>query len=148
MISGFSVPTTIGTIENVTMSYDGIGPEFSISNGDDTKVKKSENLHHLQEKGKFSASIEAALKEKSNQLDLSQQLQDNSQNCQENEFPCLDGECIKIRWRCDSYPDCNDGSDETDCSITSSTTSTSIKPNPFEFEFETSTISNNLNEGK
>ena len=36
--------------------------------------------------------------------------------CQADEFDCGDGVCIPNYWQCDSYPDCNDLSDEHDCS--------------------------------
>ena len=38
------------------------------------------------------------------------------QECKENEFQCDNGRCISTNWRCDREDDCNDNSDEVDCS--------------------------------
>lgn len=34
-------------------------------------------------------------------------------SCSDDEFTCLNGECIKNTWLCDGQPDCLDASDET-----------------------------------
>ena len=36
--------------------------------------------------------------------------------CANNEFRCADGQCIDLPWRCDDDVDCDDGSDEQNCS--------------------------------
>ena len=36
--------------------------------------------------------------------------------CANNEFRCADGQCIDLPWRCDHDVDCDDGSDEQNCS--------------------------------
>lgn len=37
--------------------------------------------------------------------------------CGPDQFPCArsPGDCIPLKWRCDSTVDCHDGSDEADC---------------------------------
>ena len=37
--------------------------------------------------------------------------------CKEDEFTCNDGQCIKMKTRCDQMPDCKDTSDEMGCRI-------------------------------
>ena len=37
--------------------------------------------------------------------------------CADDEFTCSDGQCVKIRDRCDQILDCRDKSDEQDCKI-------------------------------
>lgn len=37
--------------------------------------------------------------------------------CQDSDFVCGDGECIEQEYRCNSFPDCNDGSDEIHCGV-------------------------------
>lgn len=37
--------------------------------------------------------------------------------CQDTDFVCGDGECIDQEYMCNSFPDCNDGSDEIHCSL-------------------------------
>ena len=36
--------------------------------------------------------------------------------CRDDQFTCENGDCIQNNWRCDGSPDCDDGSDEADCS--------------------------------
>ena len=36
--------------------------------------------------------------------------------CKEDEFQCSDGLCIWANWKCDGWDDCNDLSDELNCS--------------------------------
>ena len=36
-------------------------------------------------------------------------------NCSANQFQCVDGKCIPIHYKCDSYIDCFDRSDEWGC---------------------------------
>lgn len=33
-------------------------------------------------------------------------------SCLPSQFRCDDGTCIAAHWKCDSYKDCEDGSDE------------------------------------
>lgn len=40
----------------------------------------------------------------------------NQSDCPDDKFQCRDGGCIPKRWRCDSFADCNDKSDEDKCS--------------------------------
>ena len=37
--------------------------------------------------------------------------------CQEDEFTCNDGQCVRMHQRCNQLPDCRDESDETNCRI-------------------------------
>ena len=37
--------------------------------------------------------------------------------CQENEFTCNDGQCVRMEQRCNQLPDCRDKSDEKNCHI-------------------------------
>ena len=37
--------------------------------------------------------------------------------CQESEFTCDDGQCVKLGQRCNQFPDCRDKSDEMNCDI-------------------------------
>ena len=37
--------------------------------------------------------------------------------CNNNEFTCDDGQCVKMRQRCNQVPDCDDKSDELNCKI-------------------------------
>jgi len=43
------------------------------------------------------------------------------QGCGSRQFTCDNGACIPISWQCDDENDCEDGSDEKDCSIKSCT---------------------------
>ncbi|XP_046809386.1 low-density lipoprotein receptor-related protein 1 [Lucilia cuprina] len=38
---------------------------------------------------------------------------DEKKTCPPSYYTCNDGKCIPMRWKCDSKPDCDDGSDET-----------------------------------
>ncbi|GIX92063.1 uncharacterized protein CG3556 [Caerostris darwini] len=42
-----------------------------------------------------------------------------SKDCGENEFPCDNGECVKMGLWCDGKKNCSDGSDETKCKTAS-----------------------------
>ncbi|XP_031631919.1 uncharacterized protein LOC116346139 [Contarinia nasturtii] len=42
--------------------------------------------------------------------------------CHSTEFTCASGDCIPLRWRCDLWNDCRDGSDEMYCTDLGSTT--------------------------
>lgn len=44
--------------------------------------------------------------------------------CSNEEFECKSGECIPVRFLCDSYVDCTDGSDESleRCNVSVTTT--------------------------
>ena len=35
--------------------------------------------------------------------------------CKQNQFTCHNGECIELMYKCDAEQDCNDGSDEFNC---------------------------------
>jgi hypothetical protein len=37
-------------------------------------------------------------------------------NCRDGEFNCTSGVCINASWKCDGEIDCDDGSDEHNCS--------------------------------
>lgn len=37
---------------------------------------------------------------------------DNGTRCQEGQFTCMNGRCIRAQWKCDNDNDCVDGSDE------------------------------------
>lgn len=39
--------------------------------------------------------------------------------CGEGQFPCHDGECVRLSQRCDHQADCSDSSDEVNCTIIS-----------------------------
>ncbi|VDK47362.1 unnamed protein product [Anisakis simplex] len=39
----------------------------------------------------------------------------SNNNCNENDFRCNDGKCIRREWKCDGSGDCADGEDEKDC---------------------------------
>ena len=37
--------------------------------------------------------------------------------CEENEFTCYDGQCVRMDCRCNQLPDCRDESDKRNCNI-------------------------------
>lgn len=37
---------------------------------------------------------------------------DNGTRCQQGQFTCMNGRCIRAQWKCDNDNDCGDGSDE------------------------------------
>lgn len=47
--------------------------------------------------------------------------------CSNDEFECKSGECVPVRFLCDSFADCTDGSDESPEKCNVSVTSTTPK---------------------
>lgn len=39
----------------------------------------------------------------------------NPHVCKQNQYQCVNGDCIPISWVCDGSKDCNSGEDENDC---------------------------------
>jgi len=48
-------------------------------------------------------------------LDGSDEVMCGPVTCPVSDFTCSYGECIPLKWKCDSEVDCHDGSDEADC---------------------------------
>lgn len=48
-------------------------------------------------------------------LDLLFLIEGGRAKCEESQFPCSNGRCIPLLWKCDGDEDCSDGSDESAC---------------------------------
>ncbi|GBP36075.1 Low-density lipoprotein receptor-related protein 1 [Eumeta japonica] len=55
---------------------------------------------------------------------------DNGGVCEQHEFQCVNKECIRMEFRCDSRVDCLDGSDEVHCNGTAVLVRTTTTPAP------------------
>ncbi|CAH3187845.1 unnamed protein product [Porites evermanni] len=78
--------------------------------------RESRNVMKIREDDRRGRTVQAAIDDLSDMIVVDTLKTSAPKTCRPEQFTCSNGQCIPQGWICDDSEDCNDGSDEQNCS--------------------------------